>query len=443
MIDVQHKRCIFDGCNKQPNFNLPTETNGIYCFDHKKENMIDIKSKRCIFDGCNKRPYFNLPTETKGIYCYDHKKENMIDVQHKRCIFEGCNKQPNFNLPTETKGIYCYDHKKDNMIDVKNKRCIFDGCNKIPVFNLPTETKGIYCFEHKKENMIDAKNKHCIFYGCNKQPAFNLPTETKGIYCFDHKKENMISINKKKCQFIKCKELAIYGFVGKRKQYCNKHKQKNMINLNIEYKCSKCDSEYDFIIDNIKYCLKHCPNKKYEIKIKKKCKICDIEAESNYICKDCKQISTKKEYAIVRYIKKKIDTPFKHNTNEPVNECSNRRPDIIFELNKHVVIVEIDENQHKSYQESCECARMNEIINSIGGKSVIFIRYNPDNTYNKGNKQNIKLQNKLHMLIKTIKKELINEYDKFTIKLIQLYYDDNYDVYKPKKKENITNKLAI
>ena len=34
-----HKKCIHEGCIKHPNFNLHTEKNGKYCFDHKLENM--------------------------------------------------------------------------------------------------------------------------------------------------------------------------------------------------------------------------------------------------------------------------------------------------------------------------------------------------------------------------------------------------------------------
>jgi hypothetical protein len=145
----------------------------------------------------------------------------------------------------------------------------------------------------------------------------------------------------------------------------------------------------------------------------------------------------------VRYIKKNIDTSFKHNTTKPVKECSNRRPDVYFELLKHIVIVEIDENQHKSYAESCECARISEIVGSIGGKSVIFIRYNPDKSYNK--KIEVKYENsyKLKILIDEIKMQLVKEYEEFNVNVIQLFYDDNYEKYQERKEENITDKVAI
>ncbi len=217
-----------------------------------------------------------------------------------------------------------------------------------------------------------------------------------------------------------------------------------MVNLVLEFKCcaDTCQKEYDFIVNNEKYCMEHCPNKDYEIKIKKLCKYCDIEQLSNYVCNNCKQLSNKKEWAIVRHVKKNIDTQFVHNSNEPVNECSKRRPDVFFNLVKHCVIVEIDENQHKSYGDSCECARINEIVSSIGGKPVTFIRFNPDTVNHNGKNINVDLASRLPLLIQTIKAELIKP-KTFQVKLIQLYFDDDNETFCPYKYDNITRQVAI
>lgn len=126
-----------------------------------------------------------------------------------------------------------------------------------------------------------------------------------------------------------------------------------------------------------------------------------------------------------------------------LGECSKRRPDCYFDLNKHVVIVEVDENQHKPYSETCECARLNEIVNGIGGRSVIVIRYNPDIVRNKNKKLKILARERLDLLVKIIKKELTKDYNKFVVKIIQLYYDDNYEIYKPMKAEKITKLVSI
>ena len=80
------------------------------------------KSRMCQHEGCNKRSSFNLPTEIVGIYCVNHKNENMVDVVSNLCVQEGCNSQPSCNFPTEVKRLYCAIHKKENMINVKNKK---------------------------------------------------------------------------------------------------------------------------------------------------------------------------------------------------------------------------------------------------------------------------------------------------------------------------------
>ena len=368
----------------------------------------------------------------------------MIDVKHKRCSYENCLKGPSFNLATEKTAIYCNEHKNENMIDIKHKRCSYENCLKRPSFNFATEKIAIYCSDHKKENMIDIKSKRCSYENCLKRPSFNLATEKIAIYCSEHQKENMINIKKNKCQSSKCKETPLYGLPEKRIQFCYKHKQPNMINLVLENKCSilDCDKEHDHSFNDIKYCNKHIPENA-TIVVKRICKYCDIEEESKYVCKDCKKIQNKKEWSIVRYLRNAINTKFEYNSSKMLQGCSKKRPDIYFELNKHCVIVEIDEHQHNTYADSCECSRINEIINGIGGKSVIIIRYNPDIVKNKGNILTIKPIDRINLLVKTIKEELIKEYNTFIIKLIQIYYNDDYEIYKNVKEEDITNIVSI
>ena len=151
----------------------------------------------------------------------------------------------------------------------------------------------------------------------------------------------------------------------------------------------------------------------------------------------------KKEWAIIRYLRKMIDTQFEYNSSKMLQGCSKKRPDVYFELLKHCVIVEIDEHQHITYGDVCECARINEIVNGIGGKSVIIIRFNPDITKNKGKKINLNLSDKLDLLVDKIKEELVKDYDEFIVKISQLYYDDNYDKYQEIKEEDITKIVCL
>jgi hypothetical protein len=407
--------------------------------------MVNITDKRCLYNTCDKLPTFNYPTEKKRLYCDKHKLDGMINIKNKKCSQPTCNKIPNYNFDFEKKPLYCVAHKKEKMVDVKNSKCISNDCIKRPMYNLCGEKRPLYCLIHKSNNMINFVYKTCSQDTCDKKPYYNYLTETKTLYCIEHKLNGMIHITNKKCQFDKCKEIALYGLSNTKAHYCNNHKQPNMINLVLDSKCTQinCDKEYDFIVDNIKYCLEHHPNKDIEVILKKKCKYCDIEEKSNYTCNDCKKIQNKKEWSIVRYLRKNIDTPFEYNTSKMLQGCSQKRPDVYFELNKHCVIVEIDENQHKAYDDLCECSRINEIVNGIGGKSVIMIRYNPDKI--KNNKKEIKIdQNiRLNILTKTIKEELVKDYDEFIVKIIQLYYDDNIKKYQECKEEIITHLVAV
>lgn len=217
-----------------------------------------------------------------------------------------------------------------------------------------------------------------------------------------------------------------------------------MINLILENKCSilECNEEYENITETTKYCNKHIPES-LTIVAKRLCKFCDIKEESKFVCKDCKKIQNKKEWAIVRHLRKAIDTKFEYNSSKMLEGCSKKRPDVYFELNKHCVIVEIDEHQHNTYGESCECARINEIVNGIGGKSVIIIRYNPDVVKHKKTILNIKQIDRVDLLVKTIKEELVKEYDTFIVKTIQLYYNDEYEEYQNKKEEDITDLVCV
>ncbi|KAI3432559.1 hypothetical protein D9Q98_004108 [Chlorella vulgaris] len=58
--------------------------------------------------------------------------------------------------------------------------------------------------------------------------------------------------------------------------------------------------------------------------------------------------------------------------------CGRYRPDFVYSLDTHVVIVEVDEDQHSTYDQSCERKRMLDIFSSFGGTPVTFLRYNPD-----------------------------------------------------------------
>ena len=57
--------------------------------------------------------------------------------------------------------------------------------------------------------------------------------------------------------------------------------------------------------------------------------------------------------------------------------CSARRPDVLMDLGYHVLMVEVDENQHNSYDCSCENKRLMELAQDLGHRNMVVIRFNP------------------------------------------------------------------
>lgn len=67
---------------------------------------------------------------------------------------------------------------------------------------------------------------------------------------------------------------------------------------------------------------------------------------------------------------------------------------------------------------------------------ITFIRYNPDTIKNKEHTVKIAKTERFNKLIETVKFELYQEPETFEVRLIQLCYNDDYDVYQDYKFED-------
>jgi hypothetical protein len=171
--------------------------------------------------------------------------------------------------------------------------------------------------------MINIYANYCQESGCDITATFNYEGETIGKFCTSHKKPGMINVKDKLCKTNLCHTVV---------------KNKN-------YKG---------------YCLR-CFIHMFP----------DKPVVRNY---------KTKERAVAEYI-------FEHFSNEKYtwitdqkieNGCSSKRPDLLLDLGYQVIVVEIDENQHQSYECSCENKRLMLISQDIGHRPLIFIRFNPD-----------------------------------------------------------------
>ena len=57
--------------------------------------------------------------------------------------------------------------------------------------------------------------------------------------------------------------------------------------------------------------------------------------------------------------------------------CSQKRPDIFVDLETHILVVEVDEHQHKKGDYSCDNKRTMTLFQDAGTRPIVFIRFNP------------------------------------------------------------------
>lgn len=80
---------------------------------------------------------------------------------------------------------------------------------------------------------------------------------------------------------------------------------------------------------------------------------------------------------------------------------SKKRPDFLFDMKTFAIAVEVDEDQHKSYNPRMERKRMKEIF-IAEKKPVIFIRFNPDSAIVEGDEICINMSQRYKMLLNVL-----------------------------------------
>jgi hypothetical protein len=260
------------------------------------------------------------------------------------------------------------------MVNVKSKTCIYPNCKVIPIYNVRGETRALYCASHKLDEMVDVKNKICIYPNCNVLANYNAEGTKIALYCATHKLDEMVDVKHKTCKNEWCLTRASEKYEG--------------------------------------YCM-YCYINMFP----------DRPASRNY---------KTKEYAVINFVRNHFPT-FDWITNRKIsNGCSRRRPDLLLDLGYQIIIIEIDENQHVGYDCSCENKRVMELSRDVGHRSIIFIRFNPDE-YKKNGIKKSSCWGLNKQGICNVKKNKINEWNE---RLICLGNTVSYWL----NIENVTNK---
>lgn len=454
MTNVVNLRCKEADCKKHPVYAVEGSIRGIYCYDHKKENMVNIKKKICAFEKCNTIATYTNIGLTSARFCKKHKEENMIILYKKKCEYIGCQYRPSYNVKSENIARFCSEHKEPNMINVTKLLCEHKDCNKISCFNYLGEVNGKFCVEHKESGMVDVINikKICEYTDCNKHPSYNFVGQNIGRLCNDHKEDHMIDILHNMCSEKGCVKRSSYGFPGYYTIVCFTHRVSGMIRHSTKKICGNdiCNNYAIYGISEPLHCETHALIDEYNL-VERECSTCkrvDLLNKNGICVNFCsleeadrvvKKLVKHKEEAINKLLDEHIKVPVFSLDESPDRFCTSKRPDRVYHLGSHVVIIEIDENQHKSYKCTAygdttegrmkgERIRMYEIAQSYPEfPPCIFIRYNPDTFKNKNGVLSKISNTKRHELLIKWVQRCIDFNDVKGLLVKYLFYDGFYE----------------
>ena len=267
-----------------------------------------------------------------------------------------------------------------------------------------------FCEHNKKINLC----KDC----CGSRICFHGKIKCVCIIC-NPKILCEHSIRKNDCKICNTKALCEHKKFKNECRICN---PKILCSHNIlKLSCKECNPKILCEHNKFKSACREC---KPQIlcehdKIKAQCKICNTKAlcehkKYKYRCKQCDGSELCKSEWCEKYKSKKYDgyclfcyvnlhpdtnisrnhkTKEKHIVDRIIQEfphfswitdkkiidgCSRRRPDMLLDMGSHIIIIEIDEYQHKNYDCSCENKRLMEISQDLNFRPIVFIRFNPD-----------------------------------------------------------------
>jgi hypothetical protein len=388
-IDVVHKRCI---CGlARPTFGLIGNIRPTFCVNcpTKPPEAVDLISKMCM---CGRSiASFGVPGNTSSRYCKlcPQKSSDAVNL-HPGKLCECKKTQAKFAMRRGMERKWCSLCKPEGAIDVSRKLC---ACGKKrPTLGLETDTGPRWCEDCPQKDPRAAKTERCI--ECKKSGrSKNLPGQPVR-YCYGCAKTGMITYPMKKCE--RCKSLALYGGHDSVRLRCEEHKLLTDFNL-----------------------------------VERPCKNCGLEEVLNahQLCGYCEPATfltfTKRKENRIRDMFSAHKLEFVQDKTVD-SKCGKERPDFLFDVLDvengldHVVIVEVDEDQHKSYEYQCDDIRMFNLTQAFGGRKVFWIRYNPDAFQPKVSVT--QAQREAHLLewvLKAMKRKPVH-----LAEVVYLYYDE-------------------
>lgn len=361
------------------------------CGKEKKQTFYDMKTKKCRYckstsERQNQRAYKNMIKFLDSISMTN--TTSVEDFYENNCIKFKC---PNLHINTLNK--QSYNNKRNSYIKHPEEFCSM--CKKNVAHKIKKEEREQHIhtlldnFGNKLLRLEDDLKTMMVQCNCGNETSTNY-----GTICREDYKGRCIKCNnepyKKDIRVVK-QEVEQIGLELFTTEYIN--------NKTLVMGCSKCHFKYaPSSISNIKKAI----NKHYH------CSNCGDGVGGKFV----KLVNTDLCYRCYCYENPDEPIPFRFKMKEHFfreafekfmssldigidfitpefdkqisNGCSRRRPDILIDCYTHIIVLELDENQHSGY--TCENKRLCEIFRDLGNRPIVFLRLNPDSYKNEDGK---------------------------------------------------------
>ncbi len=329
-VNLCRARCK---CGKAiPCFGIPPSRKALWCIKcpQKPHNAINITAAKCICG--HTKPYMRSSNDSKPLYCNKcpTRPNDVVNVYAIKCE---CGIQAVFGMPSDDKAKWCKTHSPIGAVDLLSKKC---RCGKSRASYGLSGGKREWCTKCKDPSAIYLSGTYCE---CGITLAnFGHEDELKALWCVSCKPKDAVNVTTPRCP---CGKMKHYGdWRTMITEWC--------------YDCRPSDGSTIYI--GATYCKTPlCFTRANNTSYRGYCLRCFI---FTFPSEPMPRNHRIKEGLAVEKIRE-VMKDYNHLTvmyDKTLGGCSRRRPDIFIDCLTHVIVMEHDENGHRSVE--CEERRV-------------------------------------------------------------------------------------
>ncbi len=332
-------------------------------------------------------------TDRVPTHCEQHAqpRDDYFEYSERLCEVQTCTKRASFALDRDHDAVRCGTHKLASDINTAKKLC---ECGKSKPFFGPPDTRSAKrCGLCKQDGDVDLYNKKCIRCKEKQVAAIVQGQEDEGMkYCLSCATTLGFSCRNGRVAYCECGTQSTFDIPGtavKSARFCGQCRDPSLhVDVRHEnYMCTVCCNTRGTRVHNGSLWCHGCFVKTFP----------EIPTLRNYKTKQRAVedfLNTRFSDKLTLRFDRQLERILPEGTvgagagtcdggdleEDVVCKSSGRKPDVMIDMGEWVVIVEVDEGQHKqdSYKSSCETKRVMQIFDDVGRRPTVFIRFNPD-----------------------------------------------------------------